>query len=199
MKKIYTCMCIFALSLIFSFGSAFAQSYHTDKGSKIIAGEFSFSSGGGDLYENSDGDRLTTIEMDTFISYFLTPGLALGANFLLIKTAQGDLSATAWGIGPRLMYFIGGNKSISTGKGKIYPFLDAAFLYIKSTSKGASYELSSSRTRIKFGGGILHMLSESVGLFGEAAYNIDSEKPEDGDSERGNQFNIVAGLAFFLY
>ena len=51
----------------------------------------------------------------------------------------------------------------------------------------------------RFGGGILHMLSESVGLFGEAAYSIDNMKPEDEDSESGNQFNIIAGLAFFLY
>ena len=199
MNKIYTCMCTFTLTLIFVFGSAFAQSYHPDKGSKIITGEFSFSSGGGDLYKNSDGDRLTTIELDPCISYFLTPGLALGGNFLLLRVSQGDMGETAWGIGPRLMYFIGGNKSISTGKGTTYPFLDAAFIYIKSSSKGASYELSSSRIRIKLGGGIFHMLSDSVGLFGEVAYNIDRVKPEDGDSESGNQFNIVAGFAFFLY
>ena len=185
--------------LIVACGSAFAQSFPTDKGSKIVAGEFAFSSAGGDLYENSDGDRLTTIELDPFISYFLTPGLALGGNFLLERMSQGDWSLTTWGIGPRLIYFIGGSQPISTVKGKTYPFLDAAFLYIKNTFKYDSDESSSLGTMIRFGGGILHMLSDSVGLFGEAVYSIDSIKPEDGDSESGNQFNIAAGFTFFLY
>jgi len=36
-------------------------------------------------------------------------------------------------------------------------------------------------------------------LFGEADYQIDSMKPEVGDSVSGNKFNIVGGLLVFLY
>lgn len=199
MNKIFTLLCVLVFTLILAHSSAFAQSYHTDKGSKIIAGEFSFSNSGGDLYENSDGDRLTSVGFDPFISYFLTPGLALGGYFSLSSASQGDWSATAWGIGPRIIYFIGGSKSISTVKGTTNPFLDAAFLYLTRTSKYDSEEYSASGTKIRFGGGVLHMISESVGLFCEAAYSIDSMKPEDEDSESGSEFNITAGLSFFLY
>lgn len=199
MNRIFTCVCILALTLIFAFGSACAQSFPTNKGSKIVGGEFYFSSAGGDLYENWEGDRLTSIEVDPFISFFLAPGLALGGNFLFERMSQGDASLTTWGIGPRLMYFIGGSKPISTVKGTTYPFLDAAFLYVKSTYEYNSYDSSESGTMIRFGGGILRMLSDSVGLLGEVAYSIDKMKPEDGDSVSGNQFNIAAGFTFFLY
>jgi hypothetical protein len=42
--------------------SSSAQNSPVDKGSWFISGNFTFSSAGGDLYENSDGDRLITIE-----------------------------------------------------------------------------------------------------------------------------------------
>jgi len=43
------------------------------------------------------------------------------------------------------------------------------------------------------------MLSNTVGLTVEAGYEKDIMKPEEGDSESGDKFNIVAGIVAFLY
>jgi len=199
MNKIITSVCIFAFVIILAYSLTFSQSFPTDKGSKLVAGEFSYSSSGGDSNENSDGDRDISIDLGSSISYFLSPGLALGADFLFGRSSQGDNSVTMWGIGPRLSYFIGGNHAVSTVKGTTYPFLTVSFVYVKGGYDYGDNESSVSGNVIGFGGGIMHMLSESVGLYGNVSYSIENMKWEDEDSESGNEFGISAGLSFFLY
>jgi len=198
MKRIFSFVCTLAVMLVVICSSAFAQSFPTDKGSKMILGGFAFSNAGGDLYE-VDGDRMTSIQVNPSVSYFVIPGLALGGKFLLQYASQGKASMTTWGIGPQVMYFVGGNQPKSTVKGTTYPYLGAAFFYTRSTFKDEDGKDTISGTMISLGGGMLHMLSKTVGLFGEAGYQIDNMKPEDGDSASGNKFNIVAGFTFFLY
>lgn len=199
MNKIFTSVCLFAFVIILAYSSAFSQGFPTDKGSKIVAGGFSYTSSGGDLNENSDGDRDISIDLSSSVSYFLSPGFALGANFLFSRNSQGDNSVTMWGIGPQLSYFIGGNQAVSTVKGTTYPFLTVSFVYVKGGYDYESDDSSVSGTVIGFSGGIMHMLSESVGLFGDISYSIENMKWEDEDSESGNEFGISAGLSFFLY
>jgi hypothetical protein len=53
--------------------------------------------------------------------------------------------------------------------------------------------------RWRFGGGVLHMLSGAVGIFGEAAYEIGTYEPNEGDSESGDRFMGIVGLTHFIY
>ncbi len=68
-------------------GSALAEDYPTNEGSKIITGAFSFSSAGGDLYEY-DESRYNTFHLTPSMSYFIVPGFALGAKFILNRIAR---------------------------------------------------------------------------------------------------------------
>ena len=43
------------------------------------------------------------------------------------------------------------------------------------------------------------MISTGAAISVLAAYDIDSEKSEDGESLSGNQFGIYGGLLIFLY
>jgi hypothetical protein len=43
------------------------------------------------------------------------------------------------------------------------------------------------------------MISNSVGFFGEVDYQIESQKPENGDSESGDAYNFIFGFNIFLY
>jgi hypothetical protein len=74
--------------------------------------------------------------------------------------------------------------------------LQAGFFY---TNISYDSDRSQTGTKIRLGGGITHMISNTAAIAGLAAYDIDSEKPEEGDSESGNQFGIYAGLIIFLY
>jgi hypothetical protein len=85
-----------------------------DKGSSLLLGKFGFSSRGGDLYNNSSGDRNTLIQFTPSFGYFIARGLMLGVELNLLMQSQGSYSNTNWSIGPALMYFIGGNDSKHT-------------------------------------------------------------------------------------
>ena len=199
MKMNFKYLCIIASISIFIQNSAFSQSYPTDKGSKIIGGRVSFTHRGGDLFENSDGDKRTAFQMDPFACYFISPGLALGAGFIFEKQSQGDYNAMAWGLGPKLKYFFGHNQSSSPVKGSNYPFLAAQFIFLNYSVDYGSGDEDTSGNRLDLSGGILHMLSESVGLTGSATYSIQNQKHEKEDSKSGNSITLSAGLSFFLY
>lgn len=195
-------MCILAFVLILTCGSAFAQTSPIGKGSKMVLGDLLFSSMGGDLHEE-DGDRVTVIQLNPSAGYFVSRGIACGGNLFLTRQSAGNTSNTTWGIGPLLMYFIGGNQPKTTAKGATYPFLAASFLYTRSIMKmewyGEKDEFKASGTMVGLGAGICHMLSNTVALMVQASYQIDNMKPEEEDSESGNQLGIRVGIASFLH
>lgn len=176
--------------------SSSAQNSPVDKGSWFISGNFTFSSAGGDLYENSDGDRLTTIEFTPAANFFVGPGFSIGGRLLFESLSRGNSGITTWGVGPEINYFFSSSEEKSEAKGSTYPFLQAGFFY---TNISYDSDRSQTGTKIRLGGGITHMISNTAAIAGLAAYDIDSEKPEEGDSESGNQFGVYAGLIIFLY
>jgi hypothetical protein len=198
MKTVVASVVLLALSLVIPVNATSAASFATGRGSTLLAGEFLFSSAGGDLYETADGEGLTRIGIDPTVAYFVIRGLAVGGSFSFHSASQGDLSETVWGIGPRAMYFIG-SRPRRSAKGATYPFLDVLFLYTKHSLDLGTDDWSATGTVIRFGGGVMYMISESAGLLGEVTYSLDSEKPEDGVSESGHDINIYAGFGFFLY
>ena len=113
---------LFLLLFVFVVTSVFAQEYPVDKGSKMVLGGITFSSIGGDLYENSDGDRATYINVMPSFGYFVIPGLAIGADLLYDRTSQGDDTENTLGIGPKVIYAIGANKTPEKIKGTIKAF-----------------------------------------------------------------------------
>jgi hypothetical protein len=192
MKKVKFFIALFVLICI---GLAHAQG-PIDKGSMLIGGEFAFNSDGGDLFENADDDRITRIAVDCPVGYFLFPGFVLGVRGAYMRTSQGDWSSTEWGVGPQLLYFFG--KTGDQAKGSTYPFLRTIFLY-SQISEGSDNKTKWTGTLLEFGGGVVHMLTESVGLVGSAGYQMLNFKPEDGESESGNRIRANVGFVFFLY
>lgn len=200
MNKIFSYVWLLTIMVIVIGSSVAAQNFPTDKGSKIVSGGFTFSSAGGDLYESADGDRQVLLQFSPSVSYFVIPGVALGGEFLLEYSFYGDYSDNTWGIGPHILYFLGGDRPKPTVRGTTYPYMGAGFFYSHSMFKyGEIVEVTSSGHMISLEGGILHMLSNAVGLFGEADYQMESMNPEGGDSVNGDKFNIAAGFTVFLY
>ena len=68
---------IFTIVTFMLCNNSFPQDSPIGKGSKIISGNFSFSSAGGELNENNNGDRLFTIEFDPAVNFFISPGLLI--------------------------------------------------------------------------------------------------------------------------
>ena len=170
-----------------------------ERGSVLLSGEFGFSSKGGDLYGNSSGDRLTTLEFNPQLGFILAHGFALGLFFSVSTESQGNGSNTNWGVGPAFMYLIGDNASGVSAKGATYPLVNAGIMYLQATTKSGNNTYSASGFRAFFGGGVCHYITESVGIISQVNYKLVQIKPENGKAVNGNSLNVEAGLIIFLY
>lgn len=184
MKKVL----ITALLLSF-FAFAFSQEYAVDQGSTIILGTVSFTSEGGDLYENADGDRLTTLSIAPTAIYFVAPNIGLGASVAYQTMSQGGSNYHVLGVGPTVGYFIGNPDS------KNFPYLAAGIQY-NTMGNGNSI----SGTDIVLGGGILFTVKDHIGIVLDVGYHMQSLKPEGADdSTSGNIIAVGIGIAGLLF
>ena len=176
--------------LIMGYGFAPAQtrSEATDVGATLVSGAFSFSSQGGDLYENTDDKRYTVVALVPGFFYFVAPGLGIGGDVSYNRESQGDASFTFWGVGPKIGYFI------DSGTDAI-PFFSGGLNYI-SFGDGSDSE---GGLRFKFGGGVL-IRNGHLAVAIEAGYVWDRFKFEGAsEATTGNSIAIGIGLAGFLY
>jgi len=166
------------------------------RGSWLVGGTGGFSSAGGDLYSLGTDERMTTISLNTGISYFVMPRLAVGGIVNLSSSSQGEESSMSLGAGPQVSFYFG-NVS-AAAKGSVFPFVHGAFLFGRQSSKSTfmdeSIEVTLTMTSIIIGGGAMYMLSNSVALIGEATYQIDTYSAE-GSSISGNSINLLFGIA----
>lgn len=186
MKK---CALVYFLTVL-SLNAVLAGEYAVDEGGAIIAGMGSFSSLGGDLYADSDDNRLTSITLLPSISYFFAPGLGVGAAIEYSRQSQGDNKYHTLGVGPTVSYYIGSSSS------KAFPFLAAGFRFYDLGDDDDSI----GGTDIVFGGGVLAEVTDNVGLVIEAGYHMMNLKHTDWDeSMKGNIFSVSVGVAGLLY
>jgi hypothetical protein len=129
-------------------------------------------------------------------------GLGIGVEVDIENQSQGDFKVNNMGFGPSVFYYIGGAMHEGEVKGKAVPFLHGSFLF---SSEKTEY---SSNDEVKFSGycghigaGGIFMLSNSVGVFGEAYYELHSSKqkePVETDSVDGNQLGLMIGVTGFF-
>jgi hypothetical protein len=167
---------------------ASAQEYAIDLG-----GSASFTTQGGDLYEDQDGGRRTTLLVNPTALYFVAPGFAIGGEAFISRRGQGGGSTTSLGIGPSIAYFIGGPDSSA------YPFFSASG-FISSTEFSG---VSQTGLGGQFSGGVAIKLSRSVALTGSTFLLIESVdfSNEFGDSASisGNTFGFELGVTAFIF
>lgn len=185
---LFVCMLLFVCSSASAqdFRTTFGQDFPTNRGSKMISAQFSYSSAGGDLYERN-GNRLSIFQVNHSYSSFVTSGLAFGLHFSLVSIWQDGNTQSSFGVGPQLLCFLRGNRSKPNVKGANCPYLSVAFTYTHF-SGGVDGNI------ISLGIGNVHMLTRTVGLSTEATYGI-----ENLESVSGNSFNLKGGIVAFLY
>lgn len=181
---------LIALIIVLGSSFAFSQDYAVDEGSMIISGMASYNSQGGDLFENNDGDRTTTLMLAPIVNYFVKPNISVGGGLAYTSQSQGDNSYHTIGIGPTVGYFIGDSNS------KNFPYLAAGIRYYSMGDKDDSI----SGTDIVIGVGVLTPVKNHMGIVVEAGYHIMNLKHKDWEeSQSGNMIMIGVGIAGILY
>ena len=186
--------------IIFIAKFLFAADFATDKGSKMLIGNFAFSSMGGEFWEDENNNRYNSFQTNPIFSYFLLPGFSVGGKLLYAKVSQGaphGFREINWGFGPSIAYYIRGNKKPSGSVNHmIYPYLTASYLYTETEIKKneESFEDIKVGSTISFGIGLLTMLGNSVGVSLEFSYDLDKL-----ESVKGNKYIVLLGFNVFDY
>lgn len=210
MNKTLTVMVI-ALTLLFAATAIAGEAGTMKKGSWFMEGGWTagFSSAGGDLNKNADGDSYTAMNFSPCAGFFFMDGLGIGALIDYSSTKQGDDKSTYLAFGPKVYYYIGAaTKDVE--KGKLMPYLTASFTMGSETDKykisDTEYENKEKGYDIGFGLGGVYMLEKSLGVSAEVSYTIQSRKwkeskPVDtdwSDSVSGSVFGLGIGVKGFF-
>ncbi|MFZ5980980.1 MAG: outer membrane beta-barrel protein [Candidatus Zixiibacteriota bacterium] len=183
----------------------------TDKGSMILNGNASFTSISGD--ELTGDESITTINIIPTLGFFIAPNIMIGADLEYIKVSYADASASSFGIGPTVGYYFNMDPMRMDAKGAIYPYIKGFFIWTTTSpdleegteidGETISSDMKLKTTTYGFEGGMVFMLSNTVGADFNLRYSFDSYKMEadgeESDSIDGNTLNIGVGITAFLY
>jgi len=172
-----------------------AQQYAIDKKATIISGTGIFTSQGGDLFEDNDGNKALTFIFTPSINHFITKNFFIGGSLEFSTESQGDYKSNGIGIGPQIGYAIGGSQS------KAFPYLDLGIRYYKMNADygfGDNYQFSGSD--ISLGFGVIVPIKAHIGLIFEGGYHmLDLKDKDSNNSYSGNIFSIGVGIAGLLF
>lgn len=148
----------------------------------------------GDLYKDSEGHSSNTFLVMPSVVHFSPANVGFGGDLLLLRFKQGDAGLTTLGVGPKMMFAIGGKES------KAYPYFTFALYYVRSTEEQGRVDYTVSGTRLKFGTGANIMVASHLGILMEVSYNLDNLKGEHAkESTQGNMIIVSMGLAGFTF
>jgi len=193
MKNLSICM----TALLFLAIGAAAQDSPVDKGSFMISGQASYTSLGGDLFEDYAGNSINLIAINPGIGYFTTPGFMIGGDFSILHASwSDDADATLIGLGPKIAYFFNAKQDRTEQKGAFYPYIEAFGQYF-SVSLG-----NNDASAFLYGGkvGFISMITNSVAIDAAVTYSGLSFKPDGADdSISGNILSVGVGLSQFIW
>jgi|GEM_PF-2684807 len=182
------------LSLLFFATSLFGQTEAgpTEKGNMILGGSLSFSRASGDLYQG-----VTEIQLSPFGGFFLKKNIALGAELKWTTASMENFSSSFIALGPWAAYMFAKSKSSQKVEGTLIPFAKVGFLFRRLGSSGDGWDESASGFMIPIGGGLLYMMSPTLGLLVDAYFSIDRSKNKGADEAfSGNRIVVSVGLSY---
>ncbi|MBI9038869.1 MAG: hypothetical protein JEY97_12105 [Bacteroidales bacterium] len=169
-----------------------AQKAPADRGSILYSAGLNFSAIGGDLYESGNG-KIFYLQISQSYVRFLQEGLGVGSKVIFGYQKQDRSSLVSFAGGPQLVYYICSNYQPKVIKGKVYPFISTSALYEVGNYKENRGTQLDQGFIFSLGGGMSVMLTNSVGLNFEAAYQL-----EKREGQSGNFINFIIGIVAFL-
>ena len=166
-----------------------------DKKATIISGSASFTSQGGDIFEDANGKKATTFNFNPSINHFITKNFFIGGSLEFSTESQGDYKSNGVGVGPQIGYAFGGPQNTA------FPYLDLGFRYYSmSADFGSGNDMQFGGSDIALGFGVIVPIKSHIGLIFEGGYHMLSLKDKDtSDSYSGNIFSIGVGIAGLLF
>ena len=190
MKAILAILCVIWLVV-----GASAQDFAVDKKACIFDGSISFSSSGGDLYEDADGNTQTDFSEAGTFNYFVAKNIFVGAGLGIQSFGWGDYSSSAVVIGPQVGYAFGKKES------KVFPYGAVGFRYLSSSADDGVNKLTITGTDISLEVGVIIPVKEHIGVTPLLSYHAQSEKSDApaAESISGSIIMFGVGISGLLY
>ncbi|MCK4632549.1 MAG: hypothetical protein KAT79_04720 [candidate division Zixibacteria bacterium] len=182
-----------------------------DKGCFNLDGVFSYSSHS--MVDVEDADDLTFMTLTSNIGYFIAPGIRIGSAVNYSQVKFGEMKVTISGFGPSIAYYFNSDDSRLEAKGAIYPYVQGFYMFagnikVEADMSDIDPSLDPEETKINvtsYGGrgGIVYMMSNSVGLDLSVSYARDEMEPDDPpEGSEPTKFNTLmfgAGVSAFIF
>jgi hypothetical protein len=171
------------------------------RGSHIIHGSFSFSSGGNRYFENSEGDRTQEFILAPRGGYFISDGLALNLALEGSWFTLGDLSSTEYSFGPVVEYYfdtIGDDDP----NGHVVPYVGGGFLWGVAEENDATSDSRYTSSLLTLTAGLAWFLSEHFATDIAVNYRVGNyaeDYPVDGNEFAANRWSLFIGIKGFVY
>lgn len=178
----------FFILFLFALNHLFGQEYAADRGAFIVGGAASFSSSGGELYQQM-GKRTTSATIIPSVDYFVLRNFFVGATVQYSGVKEGDSRVHSIGAGPEIGYVFAKPES------KILPIVSAGYLFTKNNYKVTDlYFPDSSSSEFNFAAGVIVPVQKHIGVTLGAVYRL-----QKLEHESGNIFALTVGINGLLF
>lgn len=186
---------LLAIVLVAFCSRSYGQACAVDKGASFITGMASFMSQGGDLFQDNESNRATTLTLSTSVNHFVSNNFFIGGGFEISTQAQDYVKTNSLGIGPQIGYAFGKPGS------PVYPYLDAGLRYYRMAVDYGPYgNTKAGGLDIFVSAGLLVPIRTNLGIAIEGAYHMMDLKYQDfHDSQSGNIFSFGIGIVGLLF
>ncbi len=178
MKKTLLTLCAVALG-----AGAFAQ---TEKGHIVLGGSsnLGFTSG---KQDNDADDATTNFGLNVAGGYFIMDNLAVGLLIGFESEKTGDVSASGFGIGPVVRYYL-----------PMKVFGQLSYQFGSQKTDTGDFDFTYTTGDLGIGVGYAAFVNDHVAIEPMIAYHMTSAKPEEGDSVNGGSFGLNVGISVYL-
>jgi hypothetical protein len=172
------------------------------QGSKELSGGVSISYSGGDLYEQGS-EGITSVSLRPALGYFVGAGWEIGGMLVFTNTSVSYATEKNMGIGVFANHYFSVANGIAS-KGANYPYLGLGFSFNHnsidvSSGFGYGYNESDNRMNLALYTGLMHLLSNAVGIYGQLEVDANSVKEEGMTTVGGYKIGIFTGFNYYLF
>jgi hypothetical protein len=170
----------------------FAQEFAVDKGAAFISGQVAFASQGGELFEDANGNKLSSFSLLPNVNYFIFKSLFLGVGLEFASEIQGNYTSRGIGVGPQIGYAFGNENST------IFPYIGIGMKYYDLLVSYGSRDTEAKTTDLFLGAGLIIPVKSHLGLTLDIGYHVSGIDSGSG-IHLGNTLGVSLGIVGLLY
>jgi|GEM_PF-3536248 len=172
-----------------------------ERGTHLVGGSLSFTSAGGDHFENEAGDRTEEWTLRPGGGTFVLRQVALSFHLEGQWFSQGDVRITRYAIGPTADFYFD-TVGDEDPRGYALPYLGIGYLWGTSRDESASAEYRYNSGMFTATAGLTWLLTDHVATDFQVNYRsgrYTEKKPESSVNRNADRWSFFFGFKAFLY